>query len=246
MLMSKKAPLILITSLLLGQVSCSRFRSAEEIPQAPQAPVGNSVEQDLTQAKAYLESGKEFFNDDQDLKALEAFEQAVKLDPNLAEAHFRLALTYDAVGRSGEAEKSYKKAVETYKEQLESDPEDAEAYYNLGQAYFGLNLYSDAVREYRQATRLRPDDAYIFYDLGIALTRLAQYNEAVTAFSKSLELDPDNFRAQDALEEAREGVRRIRAGRKHQEEQLKKQKERELKKQQEEGTSPSPPAKTEQ
>jgi tetratricopeptide (TPR) repeat protein len=67
----------------------------------------------------------------------------------------------------------------------------------------------------------------MFYDLGLALTKLAQYDEAVAAFSKSLEIDPDNYRAQDALEEAREGVQRIRAGKKHQEDLLKTQQKEE-------------------
>jgi len=44
--------------------------------------------------------------------------------------------------------------------------------------------------------------------------KLAQYDEAAAAFSKSLEIDPENYRAQDALEEAREGVQRIKAGKK--------------------------------
>jgi len=39
----------------------------------------------------------------------------------------------------------------------------------------------------------------------------------------------ENYRAQDALEEAREGVQRIKAGKKHQEDLLKQQKEDELK-----------------
>jgi len=60
--------------------------------------------------------------------------------------------------------------------------------------------------------------------------KLAQYTEASAAFSKSLEIDPENFRSEDALEEAREGVKRISAGRKHQEDILKKQQEDELKK----------------
>jgi len=70
----------------------------------------------------------------------------------------------------------------------------------------------------------------MFYDLGTAYTKLAQYDAAAAAFSKSLEIDPDYYRAQDALAEARDGVKRIRAGKKHQEDMLKKQKEEELKK----------------
>jgi hypothetical protein len=59
---------------------------------------------------------------------------------------------------------------------------------------------------------------------------LAQYDAAANAFSKSLELDPDYYRAQDGLDEAKEGIKRVKAGRKHNEDLLKKQKEGELKK----------------
>ncbi|HEU4769208.1 MAG TPA: tetratricopeptide repeat protein, partial [Pyrinomonadaceae bacterium] len=129
-----------------------------------------------------------------------------------------------------EAESRYKKALEVYKKHLDANPDDFEAHYNLGQTYANLAQYSDAIREYRQATRLKTDDPDIYYDLGLAHTKLAQYDAAAAAFSKSLEIDPDYYRAQDALEEAREGVKRIRAGKKHQEALLKKQKEEELKK----------------
>jgi tetratricopeptide (TPR) repeat protein len=86
------------------------------------------------------------------------------------------------------------------------------------------------VREYREATKLKQDDPDIYYDLGVAHTKLAQYDAAAAAFSKSLEIDPDYYRAQDGLDEAKEGIQRIRAGRKHQEDLLKKQKDEELKK----------------
>ena len=96
--------------------------------------------------------------------------------------------------------------------------------------YANLGNYSEAIRQYRVATKLKTDDPDIYYDLGVAHTKLAQYDQAVAAFSKSLEIDPDYHRAQDGLDEAREGVKRIRAGKKHQANLLKKQKEDELKK----------------
>ena len=188
-----------------------------------------------------MEKGRQFYRNDQDTQAAEAFRQALKLDPDLAEAHFRLGLTFDALGQEQEAEDAYKKAVEAYKKHLSisGNNEDAEAHYNLGQTYAGLHLYGEAVREYRQATRLKPDDAAIHYDLGLALMRLAQYDEASSAFAKSLELDPENYRAEDELAEAREGVKRIRTGKKHQEDLLKKKKEEELKKLEQGGDTPS-------
>jgi Flp pilus assembly protein TadD len=200
--------------------------------------VSNNLPADQTRAKEQLEKGKELYRNDQDAEAVLAFMEAVRLDPNLAEAHFRLGLGYESVGKREEAEAAYKKAVEAYKKYFEENEGDAEAHYDLGQTYAGLGQYSEAIREYRQATKLKEDDPDIYYDLGVAHTKLAQYDAAAVAFQKSLDIDPDYYRAQDGLDEAKEGIQRIRAGRKHQEELLKKQqKEDELKKA---GASPTP------
>ena len=226
-----KIVLIVIFLLVWGQAACSRKQKAVNANTSVSAESSRTIEADRTQARVFLDEGKEFYRTDQDEKAVEAFQQAIKLDPELAEAHFRLGLAYDAIGKEKEAEDAYKKAVEKYKKYLEANSKDSDAHYNLGQAYAGLHLYSEAIREYRQATHLKDDDADMFYDLGTALMKLAQYDEAAAAFSKSLEIDPENYRAEDALDEAREGVQRIKAGKKHQEDLFKKQqKEDELKK----------------
>lgn len=216
---------------------CNRSGQQSTNNSAGPAPVSNGLESDRQRARDFVTQGKELYLDDQDEEAVKAFQEAVKLDPDLPEAHFRLGLAYEALDKREESEREYKKAVETYKKYLEDHPDDSEAHYDLGQTYAGLGQYSDAIREYRQATKLKEDDADIYYDLGIAHTKLAQYDAAAAAFSKSLELDPDNYRAQDGLDEAKAGIKRIRDGRKHQEALLKKQKEEELKKA---AGSPSP------
>jgi len=214
---------IVISAVLFSQGACWKKKPAALDANASAGTVATS-EGDRSRAQTLVESGREFYRTDQDEKAVEVFEEATRLDPELAEAHFRLGLAYDAVGKEDEAEEAYKKSVEKYKKQFQSNDKDAEGHYNLGQAYAGLHLYSEAIREYRQATKLKPDDSDIYYDLGVALSRLANYDEAVAAFSKSLEIDAENYRAEDALEEAREGAKRIRAGKKHQVDLLKKQK----------------------
>lgn len=219
-----KIALIVVFFLVFGQAGCSRKKAINADASASPGP-NNTTAGERSQARVYVDQGKDFYRTDRDEKAADAFREAINLDPDLAEAHFRLGLSLDALGLENEAEEAYKKAIAKYKKYLEANSKDAEAHYNLGQTYAGLHLYSEAVREYRQATNLKSDDADMFYDLGVALTKLAQYNEAVAAFSKSIEIDPENYRAEDALEEAREGVKRVRAGKKHQEDLLKKQKQ---------------------
>lgn len=221
---------VLLSLLVCG--SCKRGLQTNANSQSSKSGAANGTAQNATEARSFLEKGKLSYRDDNDTEAVEAFKQAITLDPTLAEAHFRLGLAYDALNKAEEAENEYKKAVEVYKKFFESNDNDndAEAHYDLGQTYAGLHQYSDAIREFRLATKIRSDDADIYYDLGMAHTKLAQYSEAAAAFSKSLEIDPENYRAQDALDEAREGVKRIQAGKKHQEDLLKKEKEDGLKK----------------
>lgn len=202
--------------------------------------MSNNLMGDRARAQELLEKGRTLYIDDQDAEAVLALQEAVRLNPELAEAHFRLALGYESLGKREEAESEYKKAVETFKKYLGENDNDAEAHYQLAQSYANLGQYSEAIRQYREATRLKENDPDIYYDLGVAHTKLAQYDAAAVAFSKSLEIDPDYYRAQDGLDEAKEGIKRIRAGRKHQKNLMEKKKEEELKKAGEATGSPAP------
>jgi Flp pilus assembly protein TadD len=225
---------------MIWAVGCKRSGQQSTNNSAETRPVSNGLTEDRTRARSLLDKGKELYLNDQDAEAVLALMEAVRLDPDLAEAHFRLALGFESLGKSEEAESEYKKAVAAYKKYFDENPDDAEAHYALGQTYAGLSQYSEAIREYREATKRKEDDPDIFYDLGVAYTKLAQYDAAAAAFSKSLEIDPDYYRAQDGLDEAKEGIKRIRVGRKHQADLLKKQKEEELKKAGEGLPTPTP------
>jgi|SRR5688500_13505263 len=229
--------LICAVCLLALTVGCKRSGQQSTDNSAGPAAVSTDSGANRDRARELLDKGKDLYRNDQDEEAVALFQEALKLDPDLHQAHFRLGLSYEALGKREESEAEYKKAVETYKKYLADHENDPEAHYDLGQTYAGLGQYSEAIREYRIATRLKEDDADIYYDLGVAHTKLAQYDAAAVAFSKSLELDPENFRAQDGLDEAKEGIKRIRTGRKHQADLLKKQKAEELKKA---GATPSP------
>lgn len=232
--------LICALSLVVVVFGCRRGNQQSTNDSAGTGQVSNNLAEDRTRARDQLEKGKQLYRDDQDAEAVLAFMEAVRLDPDLAEAHFRLALGYESLGKREEAETQYKKAADTYKQYLEENDNDAEAHYNLGQIYANLGNYSEAIRRYRDATELKDDDPDIYYDLGVAYTKLAQYDAAAAAFKKSLEIDPEFYRAQDGLDEAKEGIKRIRAGRKHQEDLLKKKKDEELKKAAEGTASPAP------
>jgi tetratricopeptide (TPR) repeat protein len=187
---------------------------------------GESVaDKSRREAQALVDQGKELYKNDQDEQAAQNFQEAIRLSPDLAEAHLRLGMAYAALDKKAESEESYKKAVELYKKRVQSDPKDEEGFFNLGLAHSLLHQDEQATRAFRQATRLKADDEEAFYQLGMSETRLAHYPEAGAAFQKALELDPNDYRSTDALETAQEGAKRIKEGKKHAEDMLKKQQE---------------------
>ena len=99
----KTSLLIVLLLLLFGQVSCRKNKSAEPTNSNRATGVTDAAG-DRSAARVYLQQGKEFYRNDEDTRAVEAFQQAIKLDPDLAEAHFRLGLAYDATGQEKEAE----------------------------------------------------------------------------------------------------------------------------------------------
>ena len=216
-----------VVALLLAAGCCGCHRKATKRMGADNANTSMTDESDAERARReaqdLVDKGRELSKNDHDEEAAAAFKKAIEIDPELAEAHFRLGMAYAALEQKPDADESYKKAIELYKKVVQADPKNADAFFNMGEAYFFLHLDEEAERSFKQVAHLRPDDEDAYFELGETETRLAHYTEASAAFQKALDIDPDNYRATEALENAREGAKRIQEGKKHAEDMLKKQ-----------------------
>ena len=222
-----RALLLCITLVsLTASLACRRNKTANSNTNSGSDLSSQSdPERAKREAQSLVEQGKELYKNDQDERAVETFKKALNQDPNNAEAHLRLGMSYAALDKKTEAEDEYKESIELFKKRIQTDSKDGDAFFYLGEAYTFLHKDEDAARSYRQATKLKPEDEEAFYQLGMSETRLAHYPEATSAFQKALELDPNDYRASDAIENAKEGTQRIKEGKKHAEEMLKKQQE---------------------
>ena len=194
---------------------------------AKESPFAN-----ITDPNAALAEGNRLFDDNQTELAIEAYKQAVKLDPDLAEAHFKLGVAYALIEaenhqagvndtpnaetddkKAGPAkpnsQKEFEKAVAAYKKLLDADPKNDEAQFNLGRAYNKLNKDDSAEDAFRAAVKLKPDDTDYQTELGAILIKLAKYHEAIPPLKKALEIDPENSRAEKLQEDAEAGAKRI-------------------------------------
>ncbi|MDT4898030.1 MAG: hypothetical protein QOH25_3107 [Acidobacteriota bacterium] len=175
------------------------------------------------EARKFFEQANELARKDEDQAAADIYQKAISLDPDFADAHLRLAMSYEVLGKRDEAEEEYKKAAEAYQKYVRHNQKDARAHFNMGLTYNRLHKPDEAVKAFRQAVKLDPENSDNQYELGMALGKAAQYQESVNALQKATELDPDNYRAQEALEQAKINLQRWQAMVKQQEAIAKRQ-----------------------
>jgi tetratricopeptide (TPR) repeat protein len=217
---------LLVSALLLA--GCNRRAPDPNAANANGAATPGGGEQQASSApsgdaQALYEQGLAAYKANRDEEAVEKLRQAVELSPDFAEAHYRLGLAYNATKQREEADKAFEGAVEAYEKVTKREPKNSDAYYFLGLSYEQLGKYDEAVKALKEAVKNSPeenDDKY--FELANAHFKIAQYDEAVRALNKVLEIKPDHFPAQELLEQARNGARRVAEFRRRQEEQLKK------------------------
>lgn len=154
-------------------------------------------------------------------EALAHLESAVRLGPNVREAHNTLGTVYEALGRFEEARRAYEaelalnpehgaawsnlgnalfqlgkhaEALAAYNRAIEVQPNYADGYSNLGAALLLLNRPADALPHLKHAAKLSPHPAH-FVNLGAALLALSRPQEALMQARRALALAPGDPRA---------------------------------------------------
>lgn len=216
--------IILLIGSLLSVIGCGS-RPANSDQTNANVLEGENPFASIVDAKAALAEGDRLMDENQTESAIQAYKRSIEIEPDFAEAHFKLGIAYgllemqmeqdgraadtlDSKGRT-RSEKSFEKAVAAYKKYLDANPDDDAARYNLGRTYNKLNKDEEAEREFKAAVKLKPDDTEYQTELGNILIKLAKYHEAIPPLKKAIELDAGNERAASLLEDAQAGRQRI-------------------------------------
>ncbi len=109
-------------------------------------------------ARAYFNIGFCYDKLKAHTKAREAYIQAIRINPNHAEAHYYLGLDYVIFGFRIFA-------IEAYKQAIRINPYYTEAHYSLGVAYLLIRDRDSALNEYKILKELDIDAANKLFDL---------------------------------------------------------------------------------
>jgi adenylate cyclase len=128
-------------------------------------------------------------------EALAAGDEALRLDPDLAEAHVARANVLALLGRKDEADQSFRRATSL-------SPGLRDAWYYYGRFLFSVQRYADSARAYEQAASLNPDDYDALTLAAMPYEKLAEpakargaRKRALDAADRVLRNSPDDVRA---------------------------------------------------
>jgi FkbM family methyltransferase len=179
-----------------------------------QGPVGEVP----AQARALLNTGLAFYEQERLDEALAAFRQALEIKPDFAEAHNNFGLVRAAQNHLDEAVVAYRRslalkptfaeahnnlglalrllgqkdaALACCREAARLLPELPQAQNNLGNALQEAGCYEEAMESLNAALRLDANYAQAHNNLGICLWRLGRYEEAAASYRRAIELEPD-------------------------------------------------------
>jgi tetratricopeptide (TPR) repeat protein/tRNA A-37 threonylcarbamoyl transferase component Bud32 len=180
---------------VVGLVSFLQHRPTKERPGNP--GIGTEKEEGEQPAPGTLEAalalGKLYTNKKEWGKAEAAFTEAIKLNPECAEAYHRRAGCLFNAGKVKESLPDFDVAARL-------DPKKAEVFMNRGLAYLRLLRIDEAMADLHHAQELDPDHPELyrkpmslaFAQRGYVKTQANRTEEAIADMDEALRLDPTN------------------------------------------------------
>jgi len=160
------------------------------------------------QALMLMQIGFKAFGEGDFDRAANAYHEALRLQPRLADAWYWLGaidegqpfkrLSQHKEPNWGEA---HEQAIEAYKKALELRPDFAEAWQSLGGSYSALGRTVEAVHAEQEAIRLNPRLVMAWLSLGMIYHDSGENQKALQAHQQALVVEPDNKYAWFALGE---------------------------------------------
>jgi tetratricopeptide (TPR) repeat protein len=166
------------------------------------------------QAIQHLQAAQQNFAQKDLEGAIAACQQALQLNPSLAEAYMTLGNILHVAGQTVESQNAYEQALK-----LKPELFPADVHFDLGNHLYQQNQLDAAVKSYQLAIALQPDMAKAHCNLGLVYSRQGQLAAAISSYTRATELEPNNIDThynlgvillqQKALNEAEQHFRKV-------------------------------------
>ncbi len=141
-------------------------------------------------------------------EAIAALEQAIKLNPNLVSAYWKLGNVYSEYNNIVDSDQSkydddecYRRAIVAFEQVRLRQPKRAGVHNNLGVLYFNTAQYEKAIAAFQTGLSLKPkggrndcslmemgslEDSYIYFYIGDAYEQLGNYKSALAFYQRAV------------------------------------------------------------
>lgn len=133
-------------------------------------------------AEMWIARGLSYYRRGQLNEAIDAYKQAINLQPDYAKAHHELGVVYHAKGMLDDAKNEY----ELFLKFAPNDVYAFVAHDNLGKVYKSKEMYSEAITEYKKAIALKPEYAPAHANLAEPYYLKGLYDEAIAELKLAL------------------------------------------------------------
>jgi tetratricopeptide (TPR) repeat protein len=116
--------------------------------------------------------------------AIAAYQKALRLNPNMAEAYLNMGAALAAQGKQTEA-------IAAYRQAITRNPNIPQAHHNLGNALAQQGQYDEAIAAYQQAIRINPNYAKAYFNLGNIQAKQGQTEPAIANWQQAIRTNPN-------------------------------------------------------
>jgi tetratricopeptide (TPR) repeat protein len=147
-----------------------------------------SLQWDSRDAQAWYYLGRTKYSESQFPRAIEAFQQCLKLEPRNVEAENNVGLSYEALGQWDQAIQAFENAIVW---EAESPSKDPEPFIELAHLYLDRNQPEKAVPYLKQSIAVFPKVSKAHEALGKAYSLLHRLPEAQAELEQAVALEPE-------------------------------------------------------
>jgi protein O-mannosyl-transferase len=116
--------------------------------------------------------------------AIDAYRQAIAINPQYELAMLDLGLIFRAQGKLDSA-------IDEFQQAIAVNPDSVYGHYDLGNALLAKGLKDQAIDEFQQVLRIRPQDVDAINNIGAIYADQQKWPQAIAEFQLALRIDPN-------------------------------------------------------